>query len=115
MEVEAQSANGREVGEIRLNGKPVVRLVDPDRFPSAVARARAVGQQLEGLFLRQSLAIRDLRLGSDGFSLLARGQLLLQVFPEDAQAAGRPATAVAESALKVLQAELWREKLDQTF
>jgi predicted Zn-dependent protease len=115
VEVQAQVAEGRELGEIRLNGKPVIQLADPERFSSALERAQAVGHELEGLFLQQSLTIRDLRLGTDRTTILARGHQLLRVLPEDAQAARRPAADVADSALKVLQAELWREKLDQTF
>jgi Zn-dependent protease with chaperone function len=110
--VNPEQEEGRQLGEIRLNGRLVVRLAEAVGSQTAYERAQQVGSQLTDLFLQRNVTIRDLRVGDDGATLEALGHPLLKILPGDARFAGRTPPQLAAEALRIIQAELWREKVD---
>lgn len=101
--------------QVKLNGRTVINLADAAGFATPEQRAQSVAQQLEDLFLQRSLTIRDVRLEADGVTIAAFGQPILTVLPGDAQAAKKTPEQLAADALKVIQTELWMEKLDNAY
>jgi predicted Zn-dependent protease len=115
VEVRREQEAGQQLGEVRLNGRLMCRLAEPGDETSAYERAQQVARQLDDLFLERNITIRDLRVAEDGATLLARGRPLLTILPGDARLAGRPPSQLAADALRILQAELWREKVDGVY
>jgi predicted Zn-dependent protease len=115
VDVRAEQENGRQLGEIRLNGRLMVRLADPGQEGSALQRAQAVGKQLEDLFLRKSVTIRDLRIGDDASTIVAMGRPVLKILPGDADLAKRSVSELASDVLSVIQSEFWKEKVDGVY
>jgi Zn-dependent protease with chaperone function len=113
--VNPEQEEGRQLGEIRLNGRLVVRLAEGVGSQTAYERAQQVGSQLTDLFLQRNVTIRDLRVGDDGATILALGRPLLKILPGDARLAGRTPPQLAAEALRIIEAELWREKVDGVY
>lgn len=115
VDVQPEQEDGKQFGEIRLNGVLVLRVADPGDQKTPLQRAQSIGQALDDLFLQRDVTIRDLRLGEDGAGIEAFGRPVIRILPGDARAAGRSAPDLAAAALKVIQTQLWSEKLDDIY
>ena len=103
----AQAA-GSSATELVLDGKVVYRLASPERAKRA---AETINRLLD-----QDLQIYDVK--KDGTRVVARGQTLFAVQPEDAAlspaSAGSP-ESVADQAYKVLRNALYKQVLDTAY
>src|SRR5206468_3821804 len=106
---------GEPIAELWLNGRLLFRVADPEGKSSPVQRAEQIRRSLDDVLMHRSAEIRDLRLGNDGTSIVAFGTPILRVLPLDARLGGKPAAQLAADALKLIQAELWKEKLDDLY
>lgn len=115
VEVRPVDVDGRRMGEIRLNGNLVIRLAAAEGERTPVQRAQAAGREMDDLFVQRVGTIRDLRLADDGVTLVARGRPLLRVLPGDAEGTGRTPAQLAADALRAIQTEFWKERLDDLY
>ena len=111
--VEAAPARwqGRNVGEVYLNGELFFRAVVGEGARTPLERAQQICAALTAA-LQANVTLRQTRLTDDGVSVCAGPYTLLTVLPGDAEAERTTRRALAEQALKVLQTALWREKLN---
>src|SRR5205814_8720320 len=115
IDVRGDQERGQAIGEIRINGRVLARLADGGGSRTALQRAQAFARRFDDMFLQRSVMLRDLRLGDDGQSLVADGEVLLQLLPADARLAKKSQAQVAADALKTIQTELWREQIDELY
>ncbi len=115
LEVTAVEESGQALGELRLNNRLLFRAAAADDYRTPLERAQAIARVLQESVFQGNATLRDLRLGEDGSSVMARGRLLFRVLPADAKFNGGDARRAAESCLKLIQAEFWKEKLDDLY
>jgi hypothetical protein len=112
--ITAQTAqkDGREVGEVILNGQLLFRAAVAAEGRSPAQPAGAIAAVLRRL-LGENLMLHQVRLSADGTAVLAAGVPLIQVLPGDAELAGTPVPELARQALVVLQRAFWQEELNR--
>ena len=114
LNVREQMVDGKPCHEVVLNGQPMFRATASDGKRTAEQRATAFVGSLQEL-LSTGLTLRDVRLGDDRRTIVAKGRTILQVLPADAEANGGTPEAAADKALKLLLTALWKEKLETSF
>jgi hypothetical protein len=105
---------GKEIGELNLNGQLILRVARPENGRTPFERAERIRHELEERF-EDNLTLAQLRLSSDESQVLARGVPVITVYPEDAAATGHSVPETARRILRALQQALWAEQLDSTF
>ncbi len=101
--------NGRDGAELRLNGNLLYLVAAGEGDLKPLERAQKIASQIELLF-GDNVTFNDVRLGPDKMSLWVKGVPVIQVYSEDAAAAGDP-VAAADRAYKEIVRALWQEKL----
>ncbi len=107
---------GREIGELRLNGRMIFQPAAEIEGHSAVARAQQSAEVLNRLLLAnlQSLEIEQMADG-DTISLCARGETLLTITPADAAFHEAKVGDLAEQAKSALRLGFQEEKLKRAY
>jgi len=110
-EVVPLKQDGRETAEVRLNGKLVFAVVAGEENLSPRERARRIAARLSAMF-SDSLTYNDVRKSPEQKAVLLKGIPVIQVFPEDAQAAGSTQNALDRAYNQIIRA-LLVEQLDK--
>jgi hypothetical protein len=95
--------DGRETAEVRLNGKLVFAVAAGEESLSPRERARRIAARLSAMF-SDSLGFNDVRVSEERGALLLKGIPVIQVFPEDAQAAGSTKKALDRAYQEIMRA-----------
>jgi hypothetical protein len=106
--------DGKEIGELNLNGQLILRVARPENGRGPFERAEKIRRDLEEGF-EDNLTLSQIRLSSDESQVLARGVPIVTVYPEDAAATGHTVPETARRILRALQQALWAEQIDLTF
>jgi hypothetical protein len=109
-----RTEDGREIGELSLNGSTLLRIAAPENGRTPAERAEKIRRDLQQGF-EESLTLSQLRLSPDETQVLARGVPVITVYPADAAATGHSVPETARRVLRALQQALWAEQIDLTF
>src|SRR5262249_52046461 len=80
--------DGREIGELPLNGKMLLRIAAPEHGRDPAERTEKIRRDLQDLF-EHNLSLNQLRLSADQSQVLALGDPVITVYPADAAATGQ--------------------------
>jgi hypothetical protein len=105
--------NGREVGEVMLNGQLLFRPAVTSDGLTPAQRASYIADELRRL-LDDNLVLRQVRLSADRSTVVAAGVPLVHVLPGDAELDGAPVPDLAAKVLTSLQKALWKEEIDRS-
>jgi hypothetical protein len=103
--------DGRETAEVRLNGNLVFAVAAGEEDLAPRERARRIAARLSAMF-SDSLSFNDVRKSEDRGAVLLKGIPIIQVYPEDAQAAGGADKALDRAYREIIRA-LLAEQLDK--
>lgn len=113
--VEQIEVDGEQITAVTLQGQVIFRVLVPGPdYETPQARAEAIAQRLAEVMAaglqRYEVRVTD---GSDNPTVEARGQVILTVYPEDAEAASAEALGLAQRAAETLKLALRIEELQR--
>jgi len=113
--VEATKQSELELGVLKLDTTPLFS-VAPAGGVCGVARANAMAEALRKALL-QNLQVYELLLAPapPGMAVVARGQPVITILPEDATAAGTTVGELAQRVTEGLQLAFWREAVQRGY
>jgi predicted Zn-dependent protease len=107
---------GREIGELRLNGRLVFQPAAEAEGASPMARAEASAAMFNELLL-ENLGLLEIMQMAEGDSVLigARGETLVRITPEDAVFHGLEVAALAHQAMTAIRLGFSEEKVERAY
>jgi len=107
---------GREMGELRLNGRVVFQAAAEVDGASAMARAEGSAAVFNELLL-ENLGLLEIMQMAEGDSVLigARGETLVRITPEDAAMHESEVAALAQQAMTAIRLGFSEEKVERAY
>ncbi|MCC6484431.1 MAG: M48 family metalloprotease [Armatimonadetes bacterium] len=107
-----QNEKDKDLFEVWLDGQMMFAPAKTDQ--SSEDRAKSIAEHINAL-LNEDLRTRDVRQSANPATVTARGELLIDVKPEDTTLAGQPADQVAKKAYDVLYGVLLNQQMEKVF
>lgn len=107
-----QNEKNKDLFEVWMGSQMMFAPAKTDQ--TSEQRAQAIAEHINAL-LNDGLRTRDVRQTSSPATVMARGELILDVKPEDASLAGEPADQVARKAYDVLYGVLLDQQMQKVF
>ncbi|MCS6949083.1 MAG: M48 family metalloprotease [Armatimonadota bacterium] len=113
VELRQKTVRDKSLTEIYLDSVPIFAPADRDGMTSA-ERAREISARLDSL-LNEGVQMYDIRLASDGRTVVARSSPILTVEPEDADLHGIGVRELAERVSNAIKRALWNEVIQRAY
>jgi len=112
----AVTKGGKEIGELRLNGRTVFQPAVAVGGTSPIARAQQSADLFEKLLL-DNLDLIEISTAAQDHSVqvLARGQVLFTITPEDAQFHQTEVAALRDTAMEAIRLGFSEERLRRAY
>jgi hypothetical protein len=111
---EETEVDGLKVVQVKLGDKVFFEAAPIESLLTSQQRAEAVATNVNQL-LDSEPVVREITVSSDGRAVLARGEPIMVVTPQDGQLLGKPAQEVATQAASVLRSTVWAEMVSRLF
>ncbi len=105
---EVVAVGDKQACQVKLGDKVVFEAASIGDTLSAQQRAEAVATKVNQL-LDSEPNVRDVTVSPDGKTVLARGEAIVVVTPQDCDLLGKPASEVASQAARALRLAVWGE------
>lgn len=113
VELREKTLQDKSLTEIYLDSVPIFLPADRDGITSA-ERAREISARLDTL-LNEGIQMYDIRLASDGRTVVARNNPILTVEPEDADLQGISVQELAQRVSTAIKRALWNEVIQRAY
>lgn len=113
VELREKTVQDRNLTEIYLDSVPIFLPADREGVTSA-ERAREISARLDTL-LNEGIQMYDIRLASDGRTVVARNNPILTVEPEDADLQGVSVEELAQRVSNAIKRALWNEVIQRAY
>ncbi len=111
-EVTDAQVGDKRVSKVSLGDKTLFEAADTDSDGSAHDRAVAIASKVNRL-LDSEPTVREIKIGPDGSTVLARGEPVVTVTSQDCIVTGKPAADVAAEAAHVLKLAVWGDMVQR--
>jgi len=111
---EATTVNGQSITRVTLGDQVLFDPAPVDNALTSEQRAQAITVKVNQ-FLDSDPKFREVRLSSDGGTVLARGEPVIMVFDQDAVQDGKPTHELAQHAADVLKRAIWCEMIARIY
>jgi len=112
--IEESEVDGRKIVQVKLGTDVLFEAAAIESVVTAQQRAEAVATRVNQL-LDSDPVVREITLGSDGRTVLARGEAIVVVTPQDAILIGKPPSEVAAQAASILRRTVWAEMVTRLY
>jgi beta-barrel assembly-enhancing protease len=109
---EVAKVGDRQACKVKLGDQVLFEAANIESTVSSEQRAEAVATRVNQL-LDSEPTLRDVTLSADGRTVLARGEPIVVVTPQDCDLSGKPAPEVASQTAHVLKLAVWGEMIER--
>lgn len=111
---EPTKVGDKSIVQVRLGDQVIFEAAPIESVVSSQQRAEVVATKINQL-LDTDPVVREITVASDGRTILARGEPIMVVTPEDGDLLGKPATEVASQAASLLKRAIWGEMVSRLY
>jgi hypothetical protein len=111
---EESEVGGLKIAQVKLGDQVLFEAAPIESVLTSEQRAEAVATKVNQL-LDSDPVVREITLGSDGRTVLARGEAIVVVTPQDADLIGKPPSEVAAQAASILRRTVWAEMVTRLY
>ena len=104
----------KTIMQVKLGDKVIFEAAPIESMVSSQQRAEVVATKINQL-LDSDPVVREITVGSDGRTILARGEPIMIVTPQDGDLLGKSATEVASQAASLLRRAIWGEMVSRLY
>jgi hypothetical protein len=104
----------KTIVQVKLGGKVIFEAAPIESVVTSQQRADVVATKINQL-LDTDPVVREISIGSDGRTILARGEPIMVVTSQDGDLLGKPATEVAALAASLLRRAIWGEMVSRLY
>ena len=111
---EPDSVNQQQITKVKLGDSVLFEPAPIENTLTSEQRAQVIATKINQL-LDTEPVVREVTVGPDGHTVMARGEPLIVVTAQDASLTGKPANQVAQDAALVLRRAIWGEMIERMY